>query len=74
MPKFEIEITRADIDAIREALADTLEGDESDEDIIREAFYFSGYGTEEDLRSKVRIKQLADSARAVLRDRQDHQD
>ncbi len=74
MPKFDIEITKADIDAIREVLADTLDGDESDEEVILEAFYFTGYGSEADLRSKVQIKQLADSARAILRDRDEYQD
>jgi len=38
MPKYELEITQADIQALREVLADTLDGTESDEDIVRECF------------------------------------
>lgn len=63
MPKYELEITQADIQALREVLADTLDGTESDEDIVRECFYVTGYGTKADLRNKVKIKEMANSAR-----------
>ena len=63
MPKYELEITQADIQALREVLADTLDGTESDEDIVRECFYVTGYGNEADLRNKVKIKEMANLAR-----------
>ncbi len=72
MPKFEVEITKADIDAIREVLADNLEGDETDEEIIAEAFYFETHSGEADLRSKVHIKEMANSARLILRERNEY--
>ena len=63
MPKYELEISRADIRALRNVLADTLNGTESDEDIVRECFFVTGYGTEADLRDKVKIKELITLAR-----------